>query len=143
MKYNDWIDNADSYLCPQCGYEVNNPNNLPEHICPKCGFQPKKFEGAKDDQGKLKLSKVPPEIIEAIAAVRRFGAQKYGSAEDWKTITPDRWHEALLRHTLAMWDDPWHKDAESGLPSLWHVATNAAFLCANFAQQTERGRKEK
>lgn len=33
----DWIDNADSYLCPVCGYETNNPN-YHRGICPKCGF---------------------------------------------------------------------------------------------------------
>lgn len=132
MKYNDWIDNADSYLCPQCGREVSNPNNFPGCICPACGFQPAKFKGAKDDQGKLRLSEVPPEIIEAIAHVRDYGHQKYGDAENWKAISPDRWHEALLRHVVAMWADPWHIDPESGLPSLWHVATNAAFLCANY-----------
>lgn len=88
--------------------------------------------GAKDDHNKLKLSRVPPEVIDAIAKVRDFGCLKYGDAENWKSISPDRWHEALLRHVVAMWNDPWHIDEESGLPSLWHVATNAAFLCANF-----------
>lgn len=93
------------------------------------------IDGAKDDYNKLKLSKVPPEIIYAIAHVRDYGHQKYGDAENWKSISPDRWHEALLRHVVAMWDDPWHLDPESGLPSLWHVATNAAFLCENFMHQ--------
>lgn len=89
-----------------------------------------KLEGAKYDDGKLKLSLVPPEILDAIATVREFGAQKYGDAENWMSIDPDRWHEALLRHTREIWNDPLHIDAESGLPSLWHVATNVAFLCA-------------
>lgn len=88
------------------------------------------FEGAKHDEGKLKLSRVPPEIIDAIATVRDFGFQKYGAAENWRSISPDRWHEALLRHTREIWNDPCHVDTESGLPSLWHLATNAAFLCA-------------
>lgn len=89
-----------------------------------------KLEGAKHDTGKLKLSTVPPEVIESIAAVRRYGYEKYGAAENWRSISPDRWHEALLRHVLAMWEDPFATDEESGLPVLWHVATNAAFLCA-------------
>lgn len=89
-----------------------------------------KFEGAKHDDGKLKLSRVPPEIIDAIAATRHYGYEKYGEAENWESITPDRWHEALLRHAREMWNDPYHIDEESGLPSLWHLATNAAFLCA-------------
>lgn len=135
----DWIDNADSYICPQCKYETNNPNKFPGHCCPKCGFRPDKFEGAKNDDGKLKLSKVPPEIIDAIAAVRDFGAQKYGAAENWRAISPDRWHEALLRHVRAMWEDPRHIDEESGLPTLWHVATNVAFLCACMEGENKDG----
>lgn len=101
----------------------------------------KTFEGAKDDGGKLKLSRVPPDIIDAIAAVREFGFRKYGKAENWRSISPDRWHEALLRHVRAMWEDSWHIDEESGLPTLWHVATNVAFLCAwvdNTQHETER-----
>lgn len=32
-----WIDNADSYICPICRFETNNPNRF--HCrCPKCGF---------------------------------------------------------------------------------------------------------
>lgn len=32
-----WIDNADSYICPVCGFEVGNLNNV-GCICPRCGF---------------------------------------------------------------------------------------------------------
>lgn len=32
-----WIDNADSYLCPECGFEVNNPAKV-NLTCPRCGF---------------------------------------------------------------------------------------------------------
>lgn len=88
------------------------------------------IEGTKDDNGKMKLSRVPPELIEAVARVRDFGDRKYTDPENWKHIAPERWHEALLRHVLAIWNDPMHIDEESGLPSLWHVACNAAFLCA-------------
>lgn len=89
-----------------------------------------KFEGAKYDEGKPMLSTVPPEIIDAIARVRVFGNTKYNDPDNWESISPDRWHEALLRHTREIWNDPCHIDDESGLPSLWHLATNAALLCA-------------
>lgn len=97
-----------------------------------------KLEGAKYDGGKLKLSRVPPEIIIAIAAVRDFGHEKYREAENWRAVSPDRWHEALLRHALSMWEDPYHIDDESGLPTLWHLATNAAFLCACLEDEAKR-----
>ena len=59
------------------------------------------IEGTKDDNRKLKLSRVPPELIEAVARVRDFGDRKYTDPENWKHIAPERWHEALLRHVLA------------------------------------------
>lgn len=34
-----WIDNADSYICSECGFECNNPNKLPGQgafMCPQC-----------------------------------------------------------------------------------------------------------
>lgn len=33
----EWIDNADSYICPICRFETNNPN-YHNAKCPKCGF---------------------------------------------------------------------------------------------------------
>lgn len=33
-----WIDNADSYICSNCGYETNNPNKEPFGRCPSCGL---------------------------------------------------------------------------------------------------------
>lgn len=36
-----WLDNADSYLCPECGFEVNNPAKV-NLTCPRCGFIEKK-----------------------------------------------------------------------------------------------------
>lgn len=34
-----WLDNADSYVCAYCGFEVDNPNRLPggPWRCPRCG----------------------------------------------------------------------------------------------------------
>lgn len=96
-----------------------------------------KISGTKHDSGKLKLSRVPPQIITAIANVRDYGDRKYTDPENWKKIEPERWHEALLRHTLEIWTDPLHIDEESGLPSIWHLACNAAFLCASLEKELE------
>lgn len=38
----NWIDNADSYLCPNCGLEVNSPAKT-DGKCPKCGFQDPRY----------------------------------------------------------------------------------------------------
>lgn len=97
--------------------------------------------GAKYDEDKLKLSLVPPEIIDAIAEIRRHGMKKYKESENWRSISPDRWHEALLRHTREIWNDPCHIDEDSGLPSLWHLATNVAFLCACLEEDLKKEQK--
>lgn len=84
---------------------------------------------AKHDQGKLQLSLVPPALISAVAEVRRYGVGKYGDPENWRRVEVDRYREALLRHVLAVWDGDLNKlDGESGLPHLWHIACNVAFL---------------
>ena len=90
---------------------------------------PEKIPGVKEDKGKLQMSIVPPEIITAIAEVRRYGLTKYADPENWQRLDPQMLHEALLRHCVALWTDWTAKDPESGLPHLWHLATNAAFLC--------------
>ena len=86
-------------------------------------------QGAKADAGKLPLTLVPLEIIRNIAEVRRYGKNKYGSSENWKTIEPERYRDAMFRHMLLYLEDPYGVDEESGLPHLWHLACNVAFLC--------------
>ena len=92
----------------------------------------------KADEGKPKLSLVPWQIVYDIARVREYGNQKYGDSESWREVEPERYIDALLRHTLAFASDPFGRDGESGLPHLWHVATNVAFLCAMFKSKYRR-----
>ena len=84
---------------------------------------------AKADAGKPRLTLVPRKIIWAIAAVREFAVRsKYYDPDNWKRVEPERYRDALYRHFMAYLDDPSGKDPESGLPILWHIATNVAFL---------------
>lgn len=85
-------------------------------------------QDAKADAGKPRISLVPTEIVRAIARVREYGNNKYGSSENWKMVEPERYVDAMCRHLLAYIDDPKGVDKESGLPHLWHLATNVAFL---------------
>lgn len=85
--------------------------------------------GAKADKGKPKLTLVPRRIIEDIAYIRMFGAMKYGSAENWRQVEPERYRDAAFRHFLKYLDEPDGVDEESGMPHLWHLACNIAFLC--------------
>ncbi len=84
---------------------------------------------AKADAGKPRLSLVPSEIIRCIARVREYGNRKYGSSEGWRMVEIERYRDAAYRHLLAYIDDPAGVDEESGLPHLWHLACNVAFLC--------------
>lgn len=79
--------------------------------------------------GSLDISLVPVGIISAIRAVRLFGIKKYKDPDNWKSVEPQRYVDALYRHLLAYLADPDSVDEESGLPHLWHLCTNCAFLC--------------
>ena len=86
-------------------------------------------QSAKADAGKPRLTLVPRKIIWVIAAVREFAVRnKYHDPDNWKRVEPQRYRDALYRHFMAYLDNPSGKDPESGLPILWHVATNVAFL---------------
>jgi len=89
---------------------------------------PEKY-AAKYDAGKPRLSLVPSEIIRCIARVREYGNLKYGDPENWRLVEAERYRDAAYRHLLDYIDDPAAVDPESGLPHLWHLATNVAFLC--------------
>ena len=84
---------------------------------------------AKRDAGKPRLTLVPRRIIWAVAAIREYGCRKYGDTENWRKVEIQRYRDAAFRHFLAYLDDPAGADEESGLPHLWHLACNIAFLC--------------
>lgn len=83
---------------------------------------------AKADQGKPHPSWVPVALIEGVMAVREYGTARYGDPDNWRKVEPERYHEALLRHILAAWNDPYKVDPESGLFHIQHAACNIAFL---------------
>ena len=110
-------------------YAKGSPDPLPKVII----YGQKKIpittdQTIKADAGKPRLTLVPPEIITAIARVREYGVNKYGASENWKQVEPERYRDAAYRHWLAYLADPDGVDEESGLPHLWHLACNIAFL---------------
>lgn len=86
-------------------------------------------QSVKADAGKLRLTLVPRSLIYAVAAIREYGAKKYHDDDNWKYVAPQRYRDAAFRHFMAYLDNPSGRDAESGLPHLWHLACNIAFLC--------------
>jgi len=82
---------------------------------------------AKADAGKPRPTLTPVSLIDAVTAVRMYGNEKYHDPENWRQVEPQRYRDALYRHWLAYLKGE-KCDQESGLPHLWHLACNAAFL---------------
>ena len=124
-------------ICNSCEYEWLRDDGDP---CVRCRsaseFIAKSADTAKADAGKPHPSYVPVEIIEAVMRVREYGNKKYHDPDNWKTVEPERYHDALLRHVLRAWNDPYAVDPESGLLHLEHVACNIAFLLAMRKEET-------
>ncbi len=87
------------------------------------------LEGRKDDGDKARYDLIPPELLEATAAVLTFGAQKYGERNWEKGMKWGRPFAALMRHMWAWWRGE-AKDPETGMSHLWHAACCIAFLVA-------------
>ena len=86
-------------------------------------------QSVKADGGKPQLRLVPTSVVSCIARVREYGIKKYGDAENWRKVEAERYVDAAYRHLIAYIKNPDAKDKESGLPHLWHLACNVAFLC--------------
>lgn len=111
-------------ICAQIEFQTNcyeSPNKLPEPDFSK-------YTAAKHDTGKPRCDLVSPALIEGVGAVRGYGTDKYGSADNWQTVESSRFMAALIRHLCHCMRDLSSVDEESGLPHLWHVATNVNFL---------------
>lgn len=89
-----------------------------------------KDQTAKADGGKLRLTLVPTEAVEAVAAIRMYGVQKYTDKNNWKRVEKERYKDAALRHFIRYCREPYGMDDESNLPHLWHCLCNLFFLCS-------------
>lgn len=87
----------------------------------------KNIQCAKADKGKLPISLVPMTIIKDIAAIRKYGEEKYHAPNNWVLVDKQRYVDAMWRHLIAYQEGEIY-DKESGLPHLWHAACNMAFI---------------
>ena len=126
------------YYCPECGkfsrstFSDEDMQKYADDYSNQVLFSERKTDyHAKQDYGKAKLSLVPRRIIWDVAAIREYGNNKYpdGGPDNWRGVEPERYRDAAYRHFLAYLDDSKSVDSESGLPHLWHLACNIAFLC--------------
>ena len=104
--------------CAFCGAVIPNGRE----VCLACDGNM-----AKADKGKVRPTLVPPALVMAVAKVREYGCKKYKDPENWRKVEPQRYKDALYRHFLAYLSGEKY-DEESGLPHLWHMACNIAFL---------------
>lgn len=105
------------------------------------GEEKKQEEGGKrDNEGKTRLSLIPPASMEQMAKVLEFGASKYGD-HNWRAAGPNlsllKIVDSLKRHLLSF-EKGQDVDEESGLSHIGHILCNAAFL----AQLQEDGTLE-
>ena len=84
---------------------------------------------AKLDDGKMRISIVPLQIVSDIAEVREYGIKKYNDPDNWKRVEIERYANALFRHFRAFLRDPASVDDESGIEHYKHMACNMAFIC--------------
>lgn len=92
-------------------------------------------EGLKDDQDKVRMELLPPELLIGTAKVLTFGAKKY-TDRNWELGTKwSRVFGALQRHLWAWWGGE-RFDTETGYSHLWHAACCLAFLIAYEARKT-------
>ena len=110
------------------GYEVIEGDDPAQGCGPQDVAFDRADQSAKTDAGKIRPTLVPPALVEAVAAVREYGRSKYHDPDNWRRVEPQRYRDALYRHWLAYLKNPEACDPESGLPHLWHLACNAAFL---------------
>lgn len=95
------------------------------------------MQEAKADAGKLEISLTPVQIVRDIAEVRMYGTKKYGDPDNWKRVELQRYINAMLRHTLAFWEDPHSVDEESGIPHYKHAECNWAFISEMMKEKVE------
>jgi len=119
-----------TYICADCNYLFTEKDSLTSVPIDKMPNTDESDQHAKADAGKEPISLVPMQIVRDISRVRQYGNAKYGDPDNWKTVDVGRYRDALGRHLLLYLEDPTGLDEESGLPHLYHVACNVAFLCS-------------
>lgn len=116
--------------CDTCASLFKKRDGTTYCVSEKCFWTPSEaYQDAKADAGKPRLTLVPRKIIWFIAKIREYGNRKYGDPENWRKVDIQRYRDAAYRHFMAYLDDPHGVDEESGMPHLWHLACNIAFLC--------------
>lgn len=101
------------------------------------------MKAKKYDIGKTRWDKVPFDILEGLAKVTTYGANKYKENPDilnWKKVEDgyNRYFSALMRHLIADRKGE-YLDKESGLPHMSHAMFNV--VCLAYFSEKNNGDK--
>jgi hypothetical protein len=82
----------------------------------------------KHDKNKLRWDLVSLPILESLATILTYGAEKY-APNSWQDVpkAEHRYFAAMMRH-LERYQSGEYLDKESGHPHLWHALCNVYFL---------------
>lgn len=109
--------------CPTCGHE--------QHVgatCARCGCTPEL--AIKADAGKVSgWSLFPWEVFGELLGIFLYGLKKGYLKDSWRKVNPERYEDALMRHTTSMLMGE-ENDRESGKRHVAHAAWNAVVLMA-------------
>lgn len=81
----------------------------------------------KHDKGKPRYDLIPPELLQEVAKVLTYGAEKYGERNWEEGFNWGRAYAALQRHLNVWWSGD-GRDPETGESHLSHAACCLAFL---------------
>lgn len=84
-------------------YYATGPSFIRHLQKPKCVAAAAPDQTAKQDAGKVDWGLLFPHVrkaLEAVIAVRAYGATKYGDSESWTTVDPARYKKAAMRHLI-------------------------------------------
>ena len=104
-------------------------SDFPDNVREKAVVEekPKMGGGLRHNSGKAEMHQIPSSLNFAVAKTLAYGAQKYEKGNWRKGMNWTIVYDCVQRHMLK-WLDGEEIDEESGLPHLYHVATNVAFL---------------
>jgi hypothetical protein len=97
--------------------------------------------GVKFDEGKARFDLLPPEPLEALAALYAYGAQKYADRNWEKGMSWGRVFAAMMRHAWKFWrgqdydDDPRWAEMGVKVHHLTAVAWGAFALYTYFVRR--------
>lgn len=94
----------------------------------------------KADDGKIRMSLIPPSLLVEVGKCITFGANKY-TDYGWKDVDASRYKDALLRHLAAYLENEDSVDDETGYSHLSHAACNIAFLIEKKKMETQEERE--